>query len=101
MRILVMFDFPMNTNEELRKYRKFRQFLIKEGFYMLQESIYTKMTLNSSVAEFVKERIRKNCNHEGNVLILMMTEKQFLDIEHIGKTKKTSVVNKDDRVIVI
>lgn len=101
MRVLVMFDLPMNTNEELRKYRKFRQFLVKEGFYMLQESVYTKMTLNSSAAEFVKEKVRKNCNHEGHILILMLTEKQFLDIEHIGKMKKANVLNKDDRIIIL
>ena len=42
MRILVMFDLPTETSEERRDYRKFRKNLIKNGFIMMQESVYVK-----------------------------------------------------------
>lgn len=32
MRILVMFDLPTLTSEDLKMYRNFRKFLIKNGF---------------------------------------------------------------------
>lgn len=45
MRILVFFDLPVTTGEERRAYTKFRKFLIKDGFLMLQESVYCKLAL--------------------------------------------------------
>ena len=46
MRILVMFDLPTETSEERRDYRKFRKNLIKNGFIMMQESVYVKLVMN-------------------------------------------------------
>lgn len=46
MRLLIMFDLPMNTKSEQREYREFRQFLLENGFLMLQYSIYTRICTN-------------------------------------------------------
>ena len=46
MRVIVFFDLPTLTSENRREYTKFRKFLIKNGFLMMQESVYTKMALN-------------------------------------------------------
>lgn len=42
MRLLLMFDLPVETVAERRAYRKFRKFLIDEGFIMHQYSIYSR-----------------------------------------------------------
>jgi len=47
MRMILMFDMPVDTVEERKAYRKFRKFLIDEGFIMHQFSIYSKLLLNS------------------------------------------------------
>ena len=49
MRILVMFDLPVQTSLDRREYTKFRKHLIKSGFFMLQESVYCKISLNSGM----------------------------------------------------
>lgn len=49
MRMLVMFDLPTETAEDRRNYRIFHKTLIKNGFFMMQESVYTRMVLNPSV----------------------------------------------------
>ena len=36
MRVLVMFDLPTETAENRRNYTKFRKYLIKSGFMMMQ-----------------------------------------------------------------
>ena len=51
MRIIVMFDLPVVTSVERQEYTKFRKFLLKSGFIMMQESVYTKIALNTSVAD--------------------------------------------------
>ena len=48
MRMILMFDMPVDTAEERKVYRKFRKFLIDEGFIMHQFSIYSKLLLNNS-----------------------------------------------------
>ena len=47
MRILVFFDLPTETSKDRKIYSKFRKFLIKEGFIMMQESVYSKLALNN------------------------------------------------------
>ena len=52
MRVIVFFDLPTLTTEDKRNYSKFRRFLIKNGFMMLQESVYAKLALNSSPVSY-------------------------------------------------
>ena len=54
MRIIVFFDLPTETNEDKRAYRHFRKALIKDGFIMMQESVYTKLLKTPSKTLSVK-----------------------------------------------
>ena len=83
MRILVFFDLPTETSKDRKSYSKFRKFLIDEGFIMMQESVYSKLTLNSSVTTLMREKIGKNKPPKGIVQILIITEKQFGSMEYI------------------
>ena len=96
-----MFDLPTLTTEEKRNYRKFRQFLIKSGFVMMQESVYVKMVLNQSVANSLIESIKKNKPPEGLVQLLTVTEKQFAKMEFITGEKNSEVLDSDERMIVL
>ena len=37
MRVIVFFDLPITTIQGIRAYTKFRRFLLKDGFIMMQE----------------------------------------------------------------
>lgn len=52
---MVMFDLPTMTTKNHREYTRFRKFLLKSGFMMLQESVYCKLALNQTVAESLAE----------------------------------------------
>ena len=43
MRMLCMFDLPVETEEERRAYRIFRKNLMQEGFVMMQYSVYVRV----------------------------------------------------------
>ena len=43
MRMLVFFDLPTETAEDRRNYNRFRKYLIKNGFIMMQESVYSSV----------------------------------------------------------
>ena len=77
MRMIVFFDLPAITVEEKRHYRQFRKLLIKNGFVMLQESVYCKMITSPSVENSVKLLIHKTTT-QGLVQILTVTENSLL-----------------------
>lgn len=101
MRILVMFDLPVVTSAERREYVKFRKYLIKSGFLMMQESIYCKLSPNSTLADAAIENIRKNKPENGLVQILKVTEKQYAKMEYIVGDGKTEVLSSDDRLVIL
>lgn len=101
MRILVMFDLPMDTSENVREYTRFRKYLIKNGFLMLQESIYSKLTLNTTVSDAMIKNIKKNKPPKGLVQILTLTEKQFSKMELIVGDYSPEVLDTDERLVIL
>ena len=101
MRILVMFDLPVITDTDRREYRKFRKFLILNGFLMLQEYVYCKIAQNSVVADGIVENIKKNKPQAGLVQMLKVTEKQYSKMEYIVGESKSEVLDSDERLIIL
>ena len=97
----MFFDLPTLTAGNRREYVKFRKYLIKSGFIMLQESVYCKLALNSTVSEAVAQGIRRNRPPEGLVQVLTLTEKQFSKMEMITGEYKSEVLQSDDRLVVL
>ncbi len=101
MRIIVMFDLPVETVEDRRNYRKFRRLLIKNGFIMMQESVYTRMLLTPSSERTVIELIRKNKPPKGLVQLLTVTEKQFSKMIFIVGESKSDIIDSDERLVIL
>lgn len=101
MRILLFFDLPSVTLTEKKAYRNFRKFLLMNGFMMLQESVYCKLALNQTVADGVIKSLKKNKPNCGSVFAFVITEKQFMKMEHIVGTHKSELLDTDERFIII
>ena len=101
MRVMVMFDLPVVTVVERKDYTRFRKFLIKSGFLMMQESVYCKLVQNQSVADYTIDNIRKNKPSNGLVQVLKVTEKQFSRMEYIVGKSNTDVIDSDERIIIL
>ena len=101
MRVLVFFDLPSVEVSDKRAYVKFRKHLIKNGFMMLQESVYTKLALTQTVADSIIKSLRANSPPDGIVLMLTITEKQFSKMEYIVGKKKSATIDSDERLIVL
>lgn len=100
MRIMIFFDLPTTEKQELKDYREFRKFLIKNGFYMLQESVYIKMLLNSvAVNNFIK-KIKKNLPQRGLIQFLVITEKQFQGMITLVGDYKCALLDTDERIVI-
>ena len=101
MRILVFFDLPVETNEDKRNYRKFRKALLKNGFVMLQESVYCKLMTTPSVENSVKNLIQNNKPERGIVQTLVVTEKQFSKMEFVVGESKSDIIDTDDKLVIL
>lgn len=101
MRVIVMFDLPTETAEQRRNYSRFRRQLIKNGFIMMQESVYTRMLLTQSAAKAVSQTIRKLKPPEGLVQMLTITEKQFANMEYVLGEWKKETIDSDERLVIL
>lgn len=101
MEEMVLFDLPVLTEKQRRDYREFRKYLLKAGFFMMQESVYCKLVQNAGVADVVQESIRKNKPGEGLVQILRVTEKQFAKMEYVVGENKSLVLDTDERLVIL
>ena len=101
MRVLVMFDLPVLTDRNRRDYRAFRKYLVKSGFMMLQESVYCKLVSNSTAGDAVIDQLRNNKPGDGLVQVLCITEKQFAKMEYVVGTRNYSVIDSDERLIIL
>ncbi|MGX7776647.1 CRISPR-associated endonuclease Cas2 [Streptococcus pluranimalium] len=101
MRMILMFDMPTDTTDERKAYRKFRKFLISEGFIMHQYSIYSKLLLNNSANKAMIDRLQENNPKKGSITLLTVTEKQFSRMIYLNGERNTSVANSDSRLIFL
>lgn len=100
MRVIVFFDLPSTTYEERKSYTKFRKFLINEGFIMMQESVYSKIALNSTTSKLIQDRVRKYKAPKGIIQMMVITEKQFAGIEYVIGKSKDKVLDNAKRLVV-
>jgi CRISPR-associated protein Cas2 len=101
MRIMVLFDLPTETAANRKNYTRFRKFLIKNGFMMMQESVYVKLALNQSAVTAAVENLKKNKPPEGLVQVLTITEKQFSKMEIITGAISGDVIISDERLLIL
>ena len=101
MRMLVFFDLPTETAEDKANYRHFRKLLIKNGFLMMQESVYCRLLITPTAEKSLIDTLRKQKPPKGIVQALTITEKQFAHMECIVGEMHTDVVNSDERLIVL
>lgn len=99
MRMLLFFDLPTETLENRRDYSRFRKFLIKSGFMMVQESVYCKLALNQTVVSSIRESIKRNRPAKGLVQLLVITEKQYSKMEFITGEYSGDIITSDERFI--
>lgn len=89
MWVIVYFDLPTETKKDKRAYQEFRKFLQKDGFRMMQFSVYIRHCNSRENADVHKTRVRRNIPEKGNVIIFEITDAQFGRMEFYEGYKRT------------
>ncbi|MBN2424998.1 MAG: CRISPR-associated endonuclease Cas2 [Calditrichaceae bacterium] len=77
MWLFVFFDLPTNTKKERKAASKFRNDLLRDGFTMMQYSVYIRHCASKENAEVHSQRVRTMIPEKGQISILMITDKQY------------------------
>lgn len=100
---MIMFDLPTKTKKDKKRYHWFHDELEKEGYKMLQYSVYGKIFSSPESAGYGKKRMKdfchKNIKH-GNVRMLMFTDKQFSNMEVIIGEKSEDEKNEHEQLLL-
>lgn len=94
MRLIVMFDLPVVTEKDRKVYSGFRNFLLDDGYFMLQYSIYVRICRNADDVRKHEIKLMSNMPCKGNVRLLQVTENQFESMKTLcGKEKNEEKID--------
>lgn len=77
MWVFVFFDLPTETKRDRKNYALFRKMLVKDGFGMIQFSIYSRHCNSKENADVHIQRVKKFLPPKGEVIVFTLTDKQF------------------------
>ena len=75
--VLVFFDLPVGTTEERRDASNFRKDLIKDGYMMVQFSVYARPCGTADRVETQVRRLKSKIPSKGEVRGLMISDAQW------------------------
>ena len=96
MRLMIFFDLPTKTKAEKKAASQFRTFLKKDGYYMMQWSVYSRICNGTDAVEMHKRRLKNNLPPYGSIRTLTLTEKQFESIDVLLGIRKSSEITSKD-----
>lgn len=102
MRLILFFDLPMVEKSDIRVYARFRKWLLKNGYIMMQYSIYSKVFANRDATVNHIIQLKRNVPPKGQIRVMMVTEKQYASIEIIvGKVSVQESFTSTESVVLL
>lgn len=102
MRLLVMFDLPVTEPDDRKAASRFRQFLLHDGYCMIQFSVYVRICNGLEAVEKHKLRLQQHLPHSGSVRMFVITERQFEAMQILCGQKIPDVdENKKENTVIV
>ena len=101
MWLFVFFDLPVGTKRERRDASRFRNFLKKDGYLMIQFSVYARVCRGNEAVDKHLARVRKNLPHTGSIRAMQVTDRQYARMKLlVGNRPKNESVATDQLVLL-
>lgn len=75
--VMVLFDLPVGTSEERRDAANFRKDLLKDGYFMVQFSVYARPCGTADRVETQVRRLKSKIPPHGEVRSLIVSDAQW------------------------
>lgn len=86
--LLVMFDLPVKTKEQIRLANQYRNLLKDRGFDRIQLSVYCKYYLNGNSTERDLGMLKMNVPGAGQVRVLKVSDMQWAFNDYVSGTEE-------------
>ena len=94
MWLMVFFDLPVKERKERRHATRFRNFLLNDGYIMLQFSVYARLCNGQERVEKHLDRLQKSLPGKGSVRALQITDRQYKRMKRLlGKEEKNTAAD--------
>lgn len=101
MRLILLYDLPVVTDRDKKIYNKFRNFLLDDGFYMIQYSVYVRICKNFDDVKKHITRVEINAPKKGNIRLFQLTEKQYENMYMISGNQVQEEEIDDSPLIIL
>jgi len=88
MWLIAMFDLPTDTPGARKAYTRFRKALVKDGFAMMQYSVYIRHCASRENTAVHSQRVRAVLPPDGEVRIICLTDKQYEKMDVFWGSKR-------------
>lgn len=88
MWLFTLFDLPVVSAKDRKNYTHFRKALLKQGFNMLQFSVYARYCGSEERGRTLMKRLKAELPPYGQVRLLQVTDHQFGKMEVFNNKKK-------------
>jgi len=75
--LIVAFDLPVGTRAQRKKATDFRNYLLDDGYQMVQFSVYVRACVSFARQETHLDRLKKHLPPEGSVRAIYVTRAQW------------------------
>lgn len=101
MRLILIYDLPMQEDLDRKIYEKFHKKLTTLGFNMLQYSVYSKVIRNDDGYKQIKQKTEEIIPKKGKIIIFKITENQYQNMIYLrGEQNKFDVLVGNKELVV-
>jgi CRISPR-associated protein Cas2 len=100
MWVFVFFDLPVMTKEQRKAATQFRNFLLKDGYMMIQYSVYARICNGQERVDKHMKRVQDNLPRTGSVRALQITDKQYGRMKILVGNKQNNEKKGSDQLLL-
>ena len=100
MWLFTMFDLPVKTKKQRKKYTEFRRGLMARGFIMLQYSVYARFCACDESVKAFKRQVKDILPPEGQIRLVSITDVQFGKMDVFLGKKESEPEKKPEQLLL-
>ncbi len=100
MWLFVFFDLPVKTKPERRAATRFRNFLLKDGYMMIQFSVYARICNGKDRIDKHMQRLQAVLPESGSIRAMQITDKQYERMKILVGTRKNNEEKKTEQLVL-
>lgn len=100
MWLFVFFDLPVLEKPERQAAARFRNFLLRDGYMMMQFSVYARICNGADRLEKHLLRLQHNLPKKGSIRALQITDKQYERMKTLVGKKSLGEKTKAEQLVL-